>query len=198
MGSSVQTSRQETSPARMGEEKIVETLKNVIPAEERRGDDEDEKETKVTTLKSAIAYINSLKQLIEDCDAGLVDETVFGDKEDNYSEVKEAVGTVTQSRQKINNSKKSNKGVKYKVKRSQPIILDTKWTNYSSHFLKHKFEITKSLNLVESIPSRDLYQIDTSYQNSDHHPLPDMTTFSLINPYEKYSLSTTPSCEDPR
>merc|ERR1711874_158201 len=53
---------------------VFDTLKSVIPAE-NRGDDEDEKETKVTTLRSAIAYINCLKQLIEDCDAGLVDKT---------------------------------------------------------------------------------------------------------------------------
>ena len=39
---------------------VFDTLKNVIPAE-KRGDDEDEKETKVSTLRSAIAYINCLK-----------------------------------------------------------------------------------------------------------------------------------------
>merc|ERR1712083_1022650 len=54
---------------------VFDTLKSVIPAETKG--DEDEKETKVTTLRSAIAYINCLKQLIEDCDAGLVDKTEF-------------------------------------------------------------------------------------------------------------------------
>ena len=55
---------------------VFDTLKSVIPAE-NGGDDEDMKDTKVTTLRSAIAYINCLKQLIEDCDAGLVDKTEF-------------------------------------------------------------------------------------------------------------------------
>merc|ERR1711874_103415 len=54
---------------------VFDTLKSVIPAETKG--DEDEKESKVTTLRSAIAYINCLKQLIEDCDAGLVDKTEF-------------------------------------------------------------------------------------------------------------------------
>ena len=69
---------------------VFDTLKNVIPAE-KRGDDEDEKETKVSTLRSAIAYINCLKQLIDDCDAGLVDETVLTDKEEEEKEAKEII-----------------------------------------------------------------------------------------------------------
>merc|ERR1712117_79241 len=43
---------------------VFATLKSVIPAD-GKADNEEEKETKVTTLRSAISYINCLKQLIE-------------------------------------------------------------------------------------------------------------------------------------
>merc|ERR1712128_390471 len=117
---------------------VFDTLKNVIPAD-NRGDDEDEKETKVTTLRSAIVYINSLKQLIEDCDAGLVDETVFGDKEDTIS------GCAKNTKTPILKPKTVNR----KVKGSKPIILDAKWANYSPQFLGHKLAIPKNINPVQ-------------------------------------------------
>ena len=92
---------------------------------------------------------------------------------------------------KIKTEKKNSKPVIAKVKGSKPIILDAKWTNYSPQFLEHKFCIPKDLNLVES---RDIYQIDTSYQNIHLQPLPDITAFNLGNPYEEYSSS----CSSPR
>merc|ERR1712083_14901 len=60
---------------------VFATLKSVIPVDGKI-DKEEEKETKVTTLRSAIHYINYLKQLIEECDAGLVDKNEFGVGED--------------------------------------------------------------------------------------------------------------------
>merc|ERR1712154_410951 len=61
---------------------VFATLKSVIPAD-GKADNEEEKETKVTTLRSAISYINCLKQLIEDCDAGLVENTDFIENDEN-------------------------------------------------------------------------------------------------------------------
>ena len=91
----------------------------------------------------------------------------------------------------IKTEKKNSKTVKAKVKGNKPIILEAKWTNYSPQFLEHKFCLPKDLNLVES---RDIYQIDTSYQNIHLQPLPDITAFNLGNPYEEYSSS----CSSPR
>jgi len=51
-------------------------LKIVISASKKDGQE------KVITLRSAIAYINNLKQLIQDCDAGLVDKTECNVKHD--------------------------------------------------------------------------------------------------------------------
>merc|ERR1711970_909040 len=62
---------------------VFATLKSVIPSD-IKDDHEEEKETKVTTLRSAISYINFLKQLIEDCDNGLVDKREF-DKKGDYT-----------------------------------------------------------------------------------------------------------------
>merc|ERR1712106_815009 len=88
---------------------VFDTLKNVIPVE-NRVDDEDDKETKVTTLRSAIAYINCLKQLIEDCDTGLVDKTEFGDKSvDKHSESDIFAVQTFESTKKLKTPKKSNK-----------------------------------------------------------------------------------------
>merc|ERR1712183_495878 len=65
---------------------VFETLRNVVPAD-KLADTGDDKDTKVTTLRSAIAYINSLKKLIEDCDAGLVDRDMFSFKEKSLNEM---------------------------------------------------------------------------------------------------------------
>merc|ERR1712083_1019768 len=91
---------------------VFDTLKSVIPAE-NRGDDDDEKETKVTTLRSAIAYINCLKQLIEDCDAGLVDKTQFDNKEKGDSEPKDKINNKAfiSNSKKIKKEKKNSKAV---------------------------------------------------------------------------------------
>merc|ERR1712106_667094 len=165
---------------------VFDTLKNVIPAD-NRGDDEDEKETKGTTLRSAIAYINCLKQLIEDCDAGLVDQTEFAEEEDKISESNIIPVKTPGSKKKVKTPKKSIKPVKGKVKGSKPVILDAKWTNYSPQFLGHKFAIPKDINMLEKMPSEQIYQLDTSYQNITHYPQPDMTTYNIINPYEECS-----------
>jgi len=44
---------------------VFEVLKEILPCDKAKRSDE-EKETKVTTLRSAIAYINSLQSLLDD------------------------------------------------------------------------------------------------------------------------------------
>ena len=75
------------------------------------------------------------------------------------------------------------------VKSRKPIILDTKWTNYSPQFLENKFSLPKDKALLES---RDIFEIDESYQNIVLPPLPDITTFNQANHY------TSSSCSSPR
>ena len=117
---------------------VFATLKSVIPTDSTI-DKEEKKETKVTTLRSAIQYINYLKQLIEDCDAGLVDKHEFDADEVTFSEAN--IGA--QNKFANQNRKKSQKSVKKStkslVKRHNQIMMDTKWINYSQQFLENKF-----------------------------------------------------------
>ena len=165
---------------------VFATLKSVVP-DYNKDPPEEGKETKVETLRSAISYINYLKQLIEDCDAGLVDEkAVEGKDVENY----EANGKVDMNRKQLKKAKtlkKSSKPMKSEVKSCKPIILDTKGTNYSPQFLEHKFSISKSKDLLES---RDDYQIEASHQNTVHHTLPDITIFNQPNYYTSPSSSS--------
>ena len=57
---------------------VFEVLKEIVPCEKPRKGEED-KETKVTTLRSAILYIRSLKSLLSDCEAGRVDSQLLRD-----------------------------------------------------------------------------------------------------------------------
>ena len=167
---------------------VFATLKSVIPSD-IKDDQEEEKETKVTTLRSAISYINYLKQLIEDCDAGLVDKKEFDMKGEKSFSIDKANKEEVKVQKIVKTPKKISKPVKSEVKSSKPIILDTKWTNYSPKFLENKFSIPKDKALLES---RDIYQLDTSCQNILLQPLPDITTFYQTNQY------TSSSCSSPR
>ena len=75
------------------------------------------------------------------------------------------------------------------MKSSNPIILDTKWTNYSQKFLDQKFSMPENQNQVET---EDFYKKHTSYQNIVFEPLPDISTFYHIEYY------TSSSCFSPR
>jgi len=128
---------------------VFETLKKVVPAESNM-DKEEDKETKVSTLRSAIAYINSLKQIIEECDAGLIDMTSFQNTVTNDRERKENT-----DKNKVKQVGKKDPNIKNKVKGSKPVILDPKWTNYSEQFLGRKFSIPKDIVITHSEHARD-------------------------------------------
>jgi len=166
---------------------VFATLKSVVP-DYNKDPPEEGKETKVETLRSAISYINYLNQLIDDCDAGLVDEKVV---EGNYVKNYEANGKMDMNRKQLKKAKtlkKSSNPMKSEVKSCKPIILDTKWTNYSPQFLENKCSISKSKDLLES---RDDYQMEASHQNTMHQTLPDITIFN--QPY----YHTSPSSSSP-
>ena len=160
---------------------VFATLKSVIPSD-KKDDLEEEKETKVTTLRSAIHYINFLKQLLKDCDNGLLDKNNFNLEDAKISEQNIVVEPkLKESSKKKNVKKKICKPLKSLEKSRRPIILDKKWTNYSSQFLEHKFSIPKDENE---------HQIDISYPNSLLHPLPDISTFNQTNHYTTSSFSS--------
>ena len=159
---------------------VFATLKSVIPSD-KKDDLEEEKETKVTTLRSAIHYINYLKQLIDDCDNGLLDKNDLNLEDAKISEHNNVVEPKLESSKTKNVKKKICKPLKSLEKSRRPIILDNKWTNYSSQFLEHKFSIPKDENE---------HKIDSPYQSSMLHPLPDISTFNQTNHYTTSSFSS--------
>ena len=102
----------------------------------------------VSILRSAIVYIQALKQLISDCDAGLVDSELYT--------------TSQQTNHKLANKLKIEKkpsqysdSLTSKVKNSKRVILDPKWTHYSQQFLQDKFsKDSQPSGLSESTSSK--------------------------------------------
>ena len=85
----------------------------------------------VTILRSAIVYIQSLKQLISDCDANLLDQALYNTTSSPAPSTGRSKGTGSkQSKVQTSSSK---------VKTSKRVILESKWTNYSQQFLQDKF-----------------------------------------------------------
>merc|ERR1719412_2697366 len=99
---------------------VFEVLKQILPVDKARRKDED-KETKVTTLRSAIEYINSLQSLLDDCEAGRLD----------YSLVRQCSLTSTTSQ------RKKKKPARKKTNASK--VVEPKWTHYSKQDLRTKF-----------------------------------------------------------
>ena len=95
----------------------------------------------VSILRSAIVYIQALKQLISDCDAGLVDSQLYT--------------ASTQTKNKLKIEKKHSESLTSKVKASKRVILDPKWTHYSQQFLQDKFSRdSEHHNLTETKTSK--------------------------------------------
>ena len=88
----------------------------------------------MTILRSAIVYINSLKQLISDCDANLIDTNLY-----SPSSLPPPSPPLQVQSPGIKPQKVQNSGGQNKVKNSKRVILESKWTNYSQQFLQDKF-----------------------------------------------------------
>ena len=133
---------------------------------------------------------------------------MFSDTEEEDREAKETISSKTEKK----NTKKKVKSI---VKTKKTIILDAKWTNYSQQFLGQTFSIPKDINLVQLVCDSEATvrqidcQLDSSFhdlremnidltQMNDLLPLPNIATFHLSSPFDKYSPSPTPSCSSPR
>ena len=86
----------------------------------------------MTILRSAIVYIQSLKQLISDCDANLLDQALYNTASSPAPSTGRSKGPGSKQ-SKVQTSSSS------KVKTSKRVILESKWTNYSQQFLQDKF-----------------------------------------------------------
>ena len=97
-----------------------EKLKSVLPDVDG---DEEAKGTKVNTLRFAITYINSLQQLIDDSNNGLVDPSLYGvEEEEEGCGWKKEGGVAKRKKAKVGKKerrKKKNGCVKKKKKKSE-------------------------------------------------------------------------------
>merc|ERR1712130_830965 len=106
---------------------VFEVLKQILPTDKAKKKEED-KETKVTTLRSAIEYINSLQSLLDDCEAGRLDSSL----------VRQCSLTSTNGQRK--KKKSSGKKKTNPAKNTKERVAEQKWTHYSKQDLRTKFE----------------------------------------------------------
>ena len=122
----------------------------------------------MSSLRSAITYINCLKELLEDCNAGTVGEEVY--KNSRFLDDREKTeGYSVKSEEK---KKPKRKGTVKKVSKG-------KWMNYNSDSVEHKFCLlepnVKTLDLktirdtqnVITYTSSTSDHLDLSYSPSD-------------------------------
>merc|ERR1719222_1008246 len=107
---------------------VFEVLKQILPIDKAKKKKEEDKETKVTTLRSAIEYINSLQSLLDDCEAGRLDSSL----------VRQCSLTSTtgqRKKKKPSSKKKANSTTNNNKER----LVEPKWTHYSKQDLRTKF-----------------------------------------------------------
>jgi len=100
---------------------MFDKLKTIVP--EGINKEQEDKETKVTTLRSAILYISELQTLLTDYDAGALDPTRYQDntKENMKKTSKSVIG-----------SKKSQKKDKHgRVFKRKNVLKPKKWVDFS-------------------------------------------------------------------
>lgn len=122
----------------------------------------------MSILRNAIIYINNLKQLITDCDAGLVDKDLYSQKQSHLSQ--SGLGKPPKNAQTSN-------GSSTKVKTSKRVILDPKWTNYSTQFLQNKWSSHKDTDKSDTASESST----TSVGSSSDSLLSELSLKSLPN-----------------
>merc|ERR1712037_980507 len=157
---------------------VFEVLKEILPCDKAKRSDE-EKETKVTTLRSAIAYINSLQSLLDDCEAGRLDSSLVR----HCSLSSAATGSLRKKKRSQGGKRKSGQaGLKEKM--------EPKWTHYSKQDLRTKFE--PKLGVIEASAATTIGLLPASVS---------VPPFTLATPSPPqvttatYQLPTTIFCE---
>ena len=92
----------------------------------------------MSSLRSAITYINCLQELLKDCDAGRVGEEIYRKSSLLDKSEKEKVKEEKHLRKKKPNHKKNNSNKKVPMKEDIG-----KWVNYSEDSLGQKFGLAE-------------------------------------------------------
>merc|ERR1712083_179132 len=159
---------------------VFEVLKEILPCDKAKRSDE-EKETKVTTLRSAIAYINSLQSLLDDCEAGRLDSSLV-----RHCSLSSTATPISRKKKRSPGGKKKT-GLKTGLKER----VEPKWTHYSKQDLRTKFEPKSGLiegSTIGLLPLSSVPPFTLAATPSPPHQATTTTT---------YQLPTTIYCEAP-
>merc|ERR1712110_11444 len=159
---------------------VFEVLKEILPCDKAKRSDE-EKETKVTTLRSAIAYINSLQSLLDDCEAGRLDSSLV-----RHCSLSSTATPISRKKKRSPGGKKKT-GLKAGLKER----VEPKWTHYSKQDLRTKFEPKSGIiegSTIGLLPLSSVPPFTLAATPSPPHQATTTTT---------YQLPTTIYCEAP-
>ena len=98
----------------------------------------------MSSLQSAITYINCLQDLLEDCNAGRVGEDIYRRSLLLDVSEKQKKTNTEKNRKQIPGGKKTKKKQLVMVKIGEKKAVPGKWTNNSQTFLEQTFCSTKS------------------------------------------------------
>ena len=93
----------------------------------------------MSSLRSAITYIKCLNDLLEDCDAGRVGEEVYKKSLLLDEREKQKMQAKTCEKKKFKTRNQANQRKKVLAKFVDKKAGTEKWTNYSEHYLEHRF-----------------------------------------------------------
>ena len=140
-----------------------ERLKSALPHREEIA--QEDKSTKVSTLRFAISYINSLKQLIEDSNNGLLDaewirectlQSELEGEEENKNNISKRKGGKNQTKKNKAKNKKAKKSAKgsrrNKTSREKQRLNKKRYDGGVSKRTKFKTEPLKVQNFQHQIP----------------------------------------------
>ena len=168
---------------------VFEVLKEIVPTEKLMKSDDD-KETKVTTLRAAILYINSLKSLLEDCEAGRLDSKMLHD-----CALTSSSGVEVHVKKKNPAQKKVAAKRKLTIKKGDKV--HPKWINYSKQYLQTKFGKTAVDEIIDtpiSLPTSSLPPYEYPRPLLPSIPLTHHITTSLSST----ATTTTYLCQTPK
>merc|ERR1712050_228549 len=157
-------------------------------------DKKAEKDTKVSSLRSAITYINCLQELLEDCDAGRVGEEVY--RKSSLLDTKEKEEVKEKRNVKKKNIKPRGKISKKNIKSKD---LCGKWINYSRESLEQKFGLLeprmKNCDLNPGSQTQTVITYTTSPSSVQNNPVVSPSSPRDVNEVSLH-ISILDTCRD--
>ena len=148
----------------------------------------------MSSLRSAITYINCLQELLEDCDAGRVGEEVY--RKSSLLDTKEKEEVKEKRNVKNKNIKPRGKISKKNIKSKD---LCGKWINYSRESLEQKFGLVepriKNCDLNPGSQTQTVITYTTSPSSVQNNPVVSPSSPRDVNEVSLH-ISILDTCRD--